>query len=62
MSAPLGSLVVATIGLVIGFPCISVWALFGVAIRGYLTEPRKQRAFNLLMAGTLLVLAVMFLR
>jgi len=47
---------------VIGFPCISLWALFGVAIRGYLTDPRKQRAFNLLMAGTLLVLAVMFLR
>jgi len=38
------------------------WALFGVAIRGFLTDPRRQRLFNLLMAGTLLVLAVMFLR
>ena len=62
MGAPLGALVVALIGLVIGFPCISLWALFGVAIRGYLIDPRKQRLFNLLMAGTLLVLAVMFLR
>jgi threonine/homoserine/homoserine lactone efflux protein len=62
MSAPLGALVVSAVGLVIGFPCVSLWALFGIAIRRYLTDPRKQRAFNLLMAGTLLVLAVMFLR
>jgi threonine/homoserine/homoserine lactone efflux protein len=62
MSAPLGALVVATIGLVIGFPCISMWALFGVGIRRFLTDPRKQRAFNLLMAAAMLVLALMFLR
>ena len=41
---------------------LMLWALFGVAIRGYLTDRRKQRLFNLLMAGTLLMLAVMFLR
>ena len=62
MSAPLGALLVSAVGLVIGFPCISLWALFGIAIRRYLTDPRKQRAFNLLMAGTLLALAVKFLR
>lgn len=62
MSAPLGALLVSVIGLVIGFPCISMWALFGVAIRRLLTDPRKQRAFNLLMAATLAVLAIMFLR
>ena len=62
MGAPLGALLVSAVGLVIGFPCISLWALFGIAIRRYLTDPRKQRAFNLLMAGTLLVLAVKFLR
>lgn len=62
MSAPLGALLVSAVGLAIGFPCISLWALFGIAIRRYLTNPRKQRAFNLLMAGTLLVLAVKFLR
>jgi len=62
MSAALGALVVSVIGLVIGFPCISLWALFGMGIRRYLTDPRKQRAFNLLMAGTLFVLAVLFLR
>jgi len=62
MNAALGALVVSVIGLVIGFPCISLWALFGMGIRRYLTDPRKQRAFNLLMAGTLFVLAVLFLR
>ena len=62
MSAALGALVVSVVGLVIGFPCISMWALFGIAIRRYLTDPRKQRAFNLLMAGTLFVLAILFLR
>jgi threonine/homoserine/homoserine lactone efflux protein len=62
MSAALGALVVAVVGLLIGFPCISLWAVFGMAIRRYLTDPRKQRAFNLLMAGTLFVLAVLFLR
>ena len=62
VSAPLGALIVALVGLLIGFPCISMWALFGVAIRRLLTDPRKQRAFNLLMAGTLLVLAWTFVR
>jgi threonine/homoserine/homoserine lactone efflux protein len=62
LSAPVGALLVATIGLLIGFPCISMWALFGVAIRRLLADPHKQRLFNLLMAGTLLVLAGMFLR
>jgi len=57
-----GALMVAAIGLVIGFPCISMWALFGVAIRRLLKDPRKQRIFNLLMAGTLVVLALSFLR
>jgi len=62
MSTALGALLVSAVGLVIGFPCISLWALFGMAIRRTLTDPRKQRAFNLLMAGTLFVLAVLFLR
>jgi len=62
MSTALGALLVSVVGLVIGFPCISLWTLFGMAIRRTLTDPRKQRAFNLLMAGTLFVLAVLFLR
>lgn len=62
MGAVQGALVVSVIGLAIGFPCISMWALFGVAIRRLLADPRKQRAFNWLMAGTLVVLALSFLR
>ena len=53
---------IATISAVIGFPCVSMWALFGVAIRGFLKQPRNQRVFNLLMAATLLALAVTFVR
>lgn len=59
LSAPAGALLVAAIGLLIGFPCISAWALFGVAIRGFLKDARKQRFFNLTMAGVLLGLAVL---
>jgi threonine/homoserine/homoserine lactone efflux protein len=57
-----GALLVATIGLLIGFPCISMWALFGVAIRKLLARPGWQRAFNAIMGATLAVLALLFLR
>jgi len=56
------AILVAGVGMVVGFPCVSVWALFGVAIRGFLRHPARQRAFNLSMAFALLVLAAMFLR
>jgi threonine/homoserine/homoserine lactone efflux protein len=55
-------LTISLIGGVIGFPCISAWALFGVAMRGVLSDPRKQRVFNLAMAAALLFLAVDILR
>ena len=51
-------LAVSGIGAVVGFPCISMWALFGVAMRGVLADPRRQRVFNLAMAAALVVLAV----
>ncbi|MNY67778.1 hypothetical protein D3C86_2054320 [compost metagenome] len=57
-----GALLVALIGTLVGMPCNAMWALFGVSIRRLLTDPRKQRVFNLTMGATLLVLAVMFLR
>jgi len=56
-----GGLVAALLGSVIGFPCSSSWALFGVAIRRWLDDPRKRRVFNLSMGGALLVLAIKFL-
>jgi threonine/homoserine/homoserine lactone efflux protein len=56
-----GGLVAALLGSLIGFPCSSSWALFGVAIRRWLDDPRKRRLFNLAMGGTLLALAIKFL-
>jgi len=61
LSAPVGALLVAVVGLLIGFPSASMWALFGVAIRRALTDPRKQRIFNLTMGAMLVGLAVTFL-
>lgn len=62
LTVPMGALLVTVVGLLIGFPSSSMWALFGVAIRRLLTDPRKQRIFNLSMGAVLLVLAVSFLR
>ncbi|WP_437971110.1 LysE family translocator [Sorangium sp. So ce260] len=62
MGVASGALLVSAVGLVIVFPCISAWALFGVAIRRFLTDPRRQRLFNGIMAGALAVLALLLLR
>lgn len=62
LSAPVGALLVSVLGLLIGLPSASLWALFGVAIRRLLTDPRKQRIFNLTMGAMLVGLAVSFLR
>ncbi len=62
LSAPMGALLVSVLGLLIGLPSASMWALFGVAIRRLLTDPRKQRIFNLSMGAMLVVLAISFLR
>jgi threonine/homoserine/homoserine lactone efflux protein len=57
-----GALLAAFIGALVGTPCNALWALFGVSIRRLLTDPYKQRVFNLAMGATLLVLAILFLR
>jgi len=62
LSAPAGALLVALVGLLIGFPSASMWALFGVAIRRLLADPLKRRIFNLSMGAMLVVLAASFLR
>ncbi|MBC5765819.1 LysE family translocator [Ramlibacter albus] len=53
-----GALLVAAIGIVVGFPLISVWALFGVAIGRFLGSPLALRVFNGAMGLALVVLAV----
>ena len=40
-------------------PCIVVWALFGTSLRGWLTVPAAQLAFNTVMAISLGVTAIM---
>jgi threonine/homoserine/homoserine lactone efflux protein len=57
-----GALLVSVIGLAIGLPCISLWALFGVAIGRFLSSPRRQRVFNAIMGAALAVLALLLIR
>lgn len=57
-----GALLVSLVGAVIGFPCISMWALFGVGIARFLSSPARRRVFNTMMALSLAVLALMLLR
>jgi threonine/homoserine/homoserine lactone efflux protein len=57
-----GALLVSIVGLVVGFPLISLWALFGVAIGRWLDSPRRLRIFNGAMGLALLVLALSLLR
>ncbi|HZY18813.1 MAG TPA: LysE family translocator [Ramlibacter sp.] len=56
-----GALLVSMVGFAIGFPCVSMWALFGVAIRRALQDPRRRRAFNAIMAAMLALLALSLL-
>jgi threonine/homoserine/homoserine lactone efflux protein len=51
----LGALYVGTVMAVVNFPCVSVWALFGSAMRRLLSEPRWRRAFNWILAAALAV-------
>ncbi|MBT0570464.1 LysE family translocator [Curvibacter sp. CHRR-16] len=54
------TLLLSSLGFAVGFPCTSVWALFGTLLRQQLQEPRKQRWFNALMAALLVWLAIGF--
>jgi threonine/homoserine/homoserine lactone efflux protein len=42
----------------INLPCISVWALFGSSLRGFLAKPRGRTIFNACMAIALAVTGV----
>lgn len=57
----LGALLVATVGLVVGLPAMSLWAGFGLMIRRVLDRPLARRLFNLTMGAALVALAVSFL-
>lgn len=57
-----GALFVSLAGALIGFPCVSMWALFGVGISRFLSSPGRRRVFNAIMAAFLVLLAFMLLR
>src|SRR4029077_20316879 len=42
-----------------GLPCMTVWALCGISLRGFLAAPRGRLAFNVAMALPLATTAVM---
>ena len=46
----------------IGLPCMTVWALFGSSLRGFLAAPGGRMAFNVAMALALATPAVMMVR
>ena len=61
MGVVAGSALVTAISIVINFPCVSMWTLFGMAIRRALADPRHQRIFNVMMAASLVAVALMLL-
>ncbi|TKC79205.1 LysE family translocator [Trinickia terrae] len=51
------AVLMSTVFVVIGFPCISLWAAGGQALRGFLSNRQRLRIFNVTMA-LLLVLSL----
>ena len=62
MGVATGALLVSLVGAVIGFPCVSMWVLFGVGIARFLSDPARRRVFNAIMAASLVLLALLLLR
>ena len=46
-------LVVILVFALLNLPCITFWTGFGTLMRGFLSDPARLRAFNMLMAGLL---------
>lgn len=45
----------AVLFMLIGLPCISLWAAFGLGLRRFLSNPRALRLFNVTMAALLIL-------
>jgi threonine/homoserine/homoserine lactone efflux protein len=50
VSLPLACSYLVVMMVIVNFPCITVWALFGSSLRGLLTRPPARLAFNIVMA------------
>ncbi|OBT13990.1 lysine transporter LysE [Vibrio sp. UCD-FRSSP16_10] len=48
---------IAAIFLLVAFPCVGMWLVFGSKVRGLLSQPKQQKIFNVCMA-ILLVLSI----
>jgi len=51
----LNAALMALVFVVIGLPCITAWAAFGMSLRRLLAKPRLLRAFNVTMAALLVL-------
>ncbi len=52
----LSTLIIMTIVFVlVNFPSVSVWTIFGVSLRGFLRDAQKVRVFNIVMALLLVI-------
>ncbi|HEV3431384.1 MAG TPA: LysE family translocator [Paraburkholderia sp.] len=49
----LNTVAMSVVFYVVGLPCICVWAAFGTGMRRFLADPRRLRAFNIVMALSL---------
>lgn len=54
-SLSLNAVFMALVFIVVGFPCITLWAAFGTSLRRVLMQPRYLRTFNWTMACLLVV-------
>ena len=54
-SLSLNAALMALVLVVIGLPCITMWAAFGMSLRRFLANPRYLRIFNITMAALLVL-------
>jgi threonine/homoserine/homoserine lactone efflux protein len=62
LGALLAGLYMALVMEAVGVPCMTVWALFGSALKRFLAGARARMLFNASMAAALLVTAVLMVR
>jgi threonine/homoserine/homoserine lactone efflux protein len=58
-SAVAPAALIALLFVLVNVPCVSVWALFGSAMRGVLARRKVRLAFNITMSALLIMTAVM---
>src|SRR5260370_18871572 len=54
-SFSLNAVLMAVVFIVVGLPCITLWAAFGTSMRRLLTQPRWLRTFNWTIAALLVL-------